>query len=213
MSGPGCSRTPTRSCSCATTSSPPGTLPTLRTQKPHVIVAIDAEDLTDSTATGPGAGKTGFGARISAARTRWLACDGTHLPDRDGPRRAAPGRRPHPTGRARRTSGGPWSGGTGTACSPAAPPPRTGATSITVHWIDGGETSLGQLRAACANGTTPRSITGSGSNEIPAADGTPTAPTAPRSSSDHRCSCPRSSSGRRRQWRLPGRAKRHRSAL
>ena len=53
-----------------------GTLPTLRTQKPHVIVAIDAEDLTDTTATGPGAGKTGFGARISAARTRWLACDG-----------------------------------------------------------------------------------------------------------------------------------------
>src|SRR4051812_16576317 len=38
-----------------------GTLPTLRTQKPHVVVAIDAEDLTDSTATGPGAGKTGFG--------------------------------------------------------------------------------------------------------------------------------------------------------
>src|SRR3712207_2034323 len=52
-----------------------GTLPTLRTQKPHVIVTIDAEDLTDTTTRGPGAATTGFGARISAARARWLACD------------------------------------------------------------------------------------------------------------------------------------------
>jgi hypothetical protein len=53
-----------------------GNLPTLRTQKPHVVVAIHAEDLADTTTTGPGAGETGFGATISAARARWLACDG-----------------------------------------------------------------------------------------------------------------------------------------
>jgi hypothetical protein len=53
-----------------------GSLPFLRTQKPHVIVTIDAEDLVDTTTTGPGAGRTGFGATLSAARARWLACDG-----------------------------------------------------------------------------------------------------------------------------------------
>src|SRR3954447_18890037 len=52
-----------------------GSLPTLRTQKPHVIVLIDGEDLADP-AIGKGAAETGFGARISAARARWLACDG-----------------------------------------------------------------------------------------------------------------------------------------
>nr|WP_221203489.1 HNH endonuclease signature motif containing protein [Modestobacter versicolor] len=54
-----------------------GTLPTLRTVKPHVVVTIDADDLADTSTTGPGAAATGFGARISAARARWLACDGT----------------------------------------------------------------------------------------------------------------------------------------
>src|SRR3954471_13129268 len=53
-----------------------GSLPTLRTHKPHVIVLIDAEALADTISTGPGAAETGFGARISAARARWLACDG-----------------------------------------------------------------------------------------------------------------------------------------
>ena len=53
-----------------------GTLPILRTVKPHVVVMIDLDDLIDP-ATGPGAATTGFGAVISAARARWLACDGT----------------------------------------------------------------------------------------------------------------------------------------
>jgi hypothetical protein len=52
-----------------------GSLPTLRTVKPHVIVTIPLSDLVDP-AVGPGAGRTGFGATISAARARWLACDG-----------------------------------------------------------------------------------------------------------------------------------------
>jgi hypothetical protein len=53
-----------------------GTLPFLRTVKPHVIVTIDVEDFADTSTTGPGAAQTAFGATISAARARWLACDG-----------------------------------------------------------------------------------------------------------------------------------------
>ena len=52
-----------------------GQLPVLRGHKPQVIVKIGAEDLTDP-ATGPGAAEMGFGATISAARARWIACDG-----------------------------------------------------------------------------------------------------------------------------------------
>jgi hypothetical protein len=52
-----------------------GNLPFLRTVKPHVFVTIDIDDFVDP-ATGPGAAQTGFGARISAGRARWLACDG-----------------------------------------------------------------------------------------------------------------------------------------
>jgi hypothetical protein len=53
-----------------------GNLPILRTVKPHLIVTLDIEDLLDP-AKGPGAAQTGFGATISAARARWLACDAT----------------------------------------------------------------------------------------------------------------------------------------
>ncbi|WP_369832110.1 DUF222 domain-containing protein [Blastococcus sp. TBT05-19] len=52
-----------------------GRLPVLRTQKPHVVVTIPIEDLVDPS-TGQGAADLGFGATISAARARWLACDG-----------------------------------------------------------------------------------------------------------------------------------------
>jgi hypothetical protein len=52
-----------------------GGLPVLRTVKPHVAVRIDLDDLVDP-ATGPATARTGFGAQISAARTRMLACDG-----------------------------------------------------------------------------------------------------------------------------------------
>ncbi|SDX80740.1 protein of unknown function [Modestobacter sp. DSM 44400] len=56
---------------------PSGTLPFLRTVKPHVFVTIDAQDLADTTTNGMGAAQTGFGATISAVRARWLACDAT----------------------------------------------------------------------------------------------------------------------------------------
>jgi hypothetical protein len=53
-----------------------GDLPVLRTVKPHVVVTVDIEDLVDP-ATGPGAARTGFGATLSAARARGIACDST----------------------------------------------------------------------------------------------------------------------------------------
>ncbi|QNG36246.1 DUF222 domain-containing protein [Geodermatophilaceae bacterium NBWT11] len=49
-------------------------LPFLRTVKPQVVVTIDLEDLVDP-ATGHDTATTGFGATISAARARWIACD------------------------------------------------------------------------------------------------------------------------------------------
>ncbi|QNG36758.1 DUF222 domain-containing protein [Geodermatophilaceae bacterium NBWT11] len=51
-----------------------GDLPFLRTVKPQVMVTIDLEDLMDP-ATGHDTATTGFGATISAARARWIACD------------------------------------------------------------------------------------------------------------------------------------------
>jgi hypothetical protein len=51
-----------------------GELPVLRTVKPHVVIRIDDKDLFDPH-TGHGAGTTGTGALISAARARWAACD------------------------------------------------------------------------------------------------------------------------------------------
>ena len=51
-------------------------LPTLRTVKPQVLVTIPLADLVDpATGPGPGAATTGFGAVLSAARARWVACD------------------------------------------------------------------------------------------------------------------------------------------
>ncbi|NEK60727.1 DUF222 domain-containing protein, partial [Geodermatophilus sabuli] len=53
-----------------------GRLPVLRTVKPHVILTLDLADLAEE-GTGPGVADTGFGATLSAARARWLACDAT----------------------------------------------------------------------------------------------------------------------------------------
>jgi hypothetical protein len=53
-----------------------GELPILRTVKPHVGVVIGIEDLVDP-GTGADAATTGMGQAISAARARWIACDGT----------------------------------------------------------------------------------------------------------------------------------------
>ncbi|MCW2741433.1 MAG: endonuclease [Blastococcus sp.] len=53
-----------------------GRPPILRTVKPHVFVRIDLADLVDP-AIGPATAQSWFGAQISAARARMLACDGT----------------------------------------------------------------------------------------------------------------------------------------
>jgi hypothetical protein len=51
-----------------------GSLPVLRTVKPHVVLTLPAEDLLAGDQR-PGAATTGFGQVLSAARARWLACD------------------------------------------------------------------------------------------------------------------------------------------
>ncbi|SDE97056.1 protein of unknown function, partial [Blastococcus aurantiacus] len=53
-----------------------GDLPTMRTVKPQVIITIPLEDLIKPP-PGAGAGRTGFGGVISAAKARWPACDST----------------------------------------------------------------------------------------------------------------------------------------
>ncbi|MCV2488520.1 HNH endonuclease [Geodermatophilus sp. YIM 151500] len=51
-----------------------GDLPLLRQVRPHVALKVDLASLVDP-ATGPGAATTGFGATLSAAHARWVACD------------------------------------------------------------------------------------------------------------------------------------------
>jgi hypothetical protein len=51
-----------------------GTLPLLRGVKPQVAVKVGADDLADPT-IGKGLAEAGFGAILSAARARQLACD------------------------------------------------------------------------------------------------------------------------------------------
>jgi Domain of unknown function (DUF222)/HNH endonuclease len=51
-----------------------GTLPLLRGVKPHVAITVPLADLVDPS-TGPASAQAGFGAILSAARARWVACD------------------------------------------------------------------------------------------------------------------------------------------
>jgi hypothetical protein len=51
-----------------------GTLPLLRTVKPHIAVKIGADDLADA-AVGRAAAELGFGGIVSAAKARQAACD------------------------------------------------------------------------------------------------------------------------------------------
>jgi hypothetical protein len=125
-----------------------GWLPILRTQKPHVVVAVDAEDLADP-ATGHGAAQMGFGARISAARARWLACDGSISRIVMGPdgqpldvgrtQRVVP---PHIRRAVERRDGRCVFAG----CSA---PTHWCDVHHLVHWIDGGDTSLENSGLLC----------------------------------------------------------------
>jgi hypothetical protein len=118
-----------------------GNLPFLRTVKPHVVVTIGIGDLVDPH-TAPGAARTGFGAIISAARARWLACDGGitrvvigpegQLLDMGRDKRLFP---PH----IRRALDLRDRGCVFAGCD--APTWWCDAHHV-LHWIDGGETSL-----------------------------------------------------------------------
>jgi hypothetical protein len=158
-----------------------GSAPVLRTHKPQVVVTIPLEDLVGAD-TAPGAARMGFGAQISAARARWLACDGEITRVVIGPE-SQPldlGRPATPQGPAaslRAVGGGVvlllrrLLGAEPLVRRP--PRPRRGTpTTGPPRWTTAG---------CSANATTPRSTTASASNEIPTADGTPTAPTALRS--------------------------------
>ena len=112
-----------------------GTLPFLRTVKPHVIVIIDARRPGRPghrpgrgrdrvrRARSPPPGPAGWPATASSAGWSWAPT---------GCRWTSAGT----NGSSPRTCAGPSSCGTGTACSPAATPRPTGATSITVLRLD-----------------------------------------------------------------------------
>nr|WP_091929884.1 HNH endonuclease signature motif containing protein [Blastococcus sp. DSM 46786] len=126
-----------------------GTLPVLRTHKPHVVVRVDLEDLIDPAAAGPGAAQTGFGTIISAARARWLACDGNISRIVIGPDGEVLdyGRRqrisPPPLRRAldARDRGCVFTG-----CDA---PAHWCDVHHLIHWIDGGQTNLGNCALLC----------------------------------------------------------------
>ncbi|MFQ1000573.1 DUF222 domain-containing protein [Modestobacter sp. SSW1-42] len=125
-----------------------GGLPTLRTVKPHVVVTIDLDDLVDP-ATGAGAADMGFGATISAARARYLACDGSISRMVMGPdgvpldlgrdhRVVTPGLRKAVERRDR-------------SCVFAGceAPSHWCDVHHLVHWVHGGETNLGNSALLC----------------------------------------------------------------
>ncbi|MFD2094018.1 HNH endonuclease signature motif containing protein [Blastococcus deserti] len=125
-----------------------GDLPLLRTVKPHVIVRIDLADLVDP-ATGPGAAETGFGAGISAARARWLACDGNISRVVFGPEGT-----PLDLGRTHRVVPPHLRRATelrdrGCVFAGCAAPTHWCDVHHLQHWIDGGDTSLENSALLC----------------------------------------------------------------
>ena len=125
-----------------------GTLPFLRTVKPHVFVTIGIDDFADPH-TGQAPPPPASARRISAARARWLACDGKITRIVIGPEG-----QPLELGRSHRV----------------VPPHLRRATEVRdrhcvfagcdapthwcdvhhlLHWIDGGETSLDNSALLC----------------------------------------------------------------
>jgi hypothetical protein len=145
-----------------------GQLPTLRGHKPQVIVKIGIEGLVDP-ATGAGAGEMGFGATISAARARWLACDGQVTRIVMGPDgmpldhgrsvRLVP---PHVRRAAEVRDGGCVFAGCGA-------PTHWCDVHHLLEWINGGETSLDNSALLCERHSHLVSTTASGSNDNPTA--------------------------------------------
>ncbi|MGY1685505.1 DUF222 domain-containing protein [Geodermatophilus sp. SYSU D00867] len=125
-----------------------GSLPPLRGHRPQVAVVIDVEDLVDPHGR-PNAGRMGFGATISAARARWLACDGAVSRVVFGPD-GAPldlGREQRVMSRHIRKAAELRDGGcVFTGCG--APTWWCDVHHL-VHWIDGGDTSLDNAALLC----------------------------------------------------------------
>ncbi|MGY1813740.1 DUF222 domain-containing protein [Blastococcus sp. SYSU D00820] len=125
-----------------------GSLPVLRTRKPQVVATIPLSDLA-STTVARGAGRMGFGAAISAARARWLACDGEITRLVMGPEgqpldvgRTARVVPPHLRRAVEARDG---------ACVFAGCTAPTHWCDVhhLVHWIDGGATSLDNSALLC----------------------------------------------------------------
>ncbi|GAB3316473.1 HNH endonuclease signature motif containing protein [Geodermatophilus aquaeductus] len=125
-----------------------GGLPTLRTVKPHVAARIDLDDLADP-APGKGAAILGSGAVISAARARWLACDGAVSRVVFGPD-GVPldlGREHRLADRHLRRAVELRDGGC--VFAGCAAPTWWADVHHLVHWIDDGETSLENSALLC----------------------------------------------------------------
>jgi hypothetical protein len=125
-----------------------GSVPVLRTVKPHVAVRIDLDDLAD-TATGAGTATLGFGATISAARARWLACDGRISRVVFGPDGV-----PLDVGREQRLVSGHLRRAVelrdGSCVFTGCHAPNSWCdVHHLVHWIDGGDTSLDNSALLC----------------------------------------------------------------
>ena len=156
-----------------------GSLPILRGHKPQVIVKVGLADLADP-AVGRGAAELGSGAVISAARARWLACDGSITRIVIGP-----DGRPLDHGRTVRLfpahvrrAAEVRDGG---SCSPAVVPRRGGATCTTCWPGSTAARPTWTTPRCCASGTTPRRTTASGSSGNRTAAGAPGARMAARS--------------------------------
>jgi uncharacterized small protein (DUF1192 family) len=125
-----------------------GDLPMLRTVKPQVVVTVDVEDLV-APSTGAGAARTGFGATLSAARARWVACDSAVTRVVMGPdgvpldvgrtHRVVP---PHLRGAVEQRDGHCVFAGCGA-------PTHWCDVHHLVEWVNGGETSLDNSALLC----------------------------------------------------------------
>ena len=79
-----------------------GPAPILRTVKPHVVVTDRRRRPGRPRHRPRRRARWASAPLISAARARWLACDGEHQPDRHGPRRPGAGLRPQQARSSRR---------------------------------------------------------------------------------------------------------------
>ncbi|MGY1832721.1 DUF222 domain-containing protein [Geodermatophilus sp. SYSU D01180] len=125
-----------------------GSLPILRGHKPQIAVRVDLDDLVDPHGS-PNAGRMGSGATISAARARWLACDGAVSRVVFGPAGV-----PLDLGRERRLADRHLRRAVelrdgGCVFTGCRAPTWWADVHHLVHWIDGGDTSLDNSALLC----------------------------------------------------------------